>query len=108
MSADPNNCKLVLSLHRFGREPVQIAIGLGPEFRMVDKDSMMLGPLPLVGMKDAVTMLKERQITLDMVKMAAIQLGGQLADYLLDEGGWSGEDRRQTTKDYPKRGDWPL
>ena len=108
MSADPRNAKLVLSLHRFGRESVQIAIGLGPEFRMAIKDDIMFGKIPLVGAADAVKVRKERQITLDMIRRTASQLGAQLADFLHDEGGWSGEDRKQATKDHPKRGDWPL
>jgi len=105
---DPNNCKIVLSLHRFGKPDVVIAIGLGPEFRQTFRDDISVGPIQLVGFVDAVEILKTREMSLDMIRRAASQLGGQMADYLLDEGGWSGEDRKQATKDYPQRGDFPL
>lgn len=95
---------LMLTLDRPGKESVQIAIDLGPEYAAVPaKEAIAFGPIPVASFEQAVEILKRRELTLSAIKDAAAQLGHRLADYLADEGGWHGEKRREDAINYPKR-----
>ena len=94
------DCFLELRLKRpFGEKDTVLAVNLGPEYRMMpDKDTVAIGPIPLVSFDEAVEILKQREIGGQTVRDAAERLGRQMAERLEDEQGWHGEGRRERTR----------
>ena len=95
-----DDCVLTLTLDRgMGSKRQSVAVNLGPEFREFPQlEEMLVGPIPLVSFDQAVQIMKKRKLTGDILKDAAYILGVRLAERLEDEGGWHGEDRRDTAK----------
>lgn len=52
----------------------------------------------LMGMDDAVQMMKTREMRRDLLREAAIQLAGQMADRMQDAEGWHDTSRIEPTR----------
>jgi hypothetical protein len=84
----------------FGEPVARMAVDI-PDMvmseRMVSEIKSALGPMGY-SFDDVVKIMKKREWRRKELQILAVQLFGQLADYLEDVEGWHGEDRQDKAK----------